>query len=178
MWIVWSVLVLVGAGLVIAQGRLLVREGVSGIAAPDGKWSADQISLLKVLRIAGCVGLVILWGALVYVLIDTGGAHVTQPWQSRTQVWGATWCLFYTSYLLGLLRTPNFGRPDAWRPSYRLAFQAFIIVAMFVTALAAIADSYFPPPAGSRPVVASSAPGLAATEILSNTLIAFRYDEQ
>jgi hypothetical protein len=150
MWVGWLLLVFILISLVIVQAVLLVRD-FSGVTPPPGEWSPEQYRVLKLLRVSGGIGMLIVWSALVYVLIDTGGWHLMQPWRNRTQAWAVVYSLLYTSLFLGLMRTPNWLLAHAsWRPSYRLAFQAFIICVGLVTALASIADLYYPPPMGSR----------------------------
>jgi hypothetical protein len=88
MWIAWLLVVLVSVSLVIVQAVMLARDENRAVTAPPGEWSPGQRRLLKVLRISAAIGLLIVWSALIYVLIDTGGSHLMQPWQNRPQAWG------------------------------------------------------------------------------------------
>jgi hypothetical protein len=154
MWIVWLLVVLVFLILVIVQAVLLARDENRALTAYPREWSPGQRSLLKVLRVSGAIGLLIVWGALVYVLIDTGGLHLMQPWQNRTQAWGVAYTLMYTTFFLSLMRTWYWPLArTARRPSYLLALQTFVISASLIAALASLADLYYPPPMGSRVVV-------------------------
>ena len=151
MWITWLLLVALSIGLVISQLVSLLRSKPSGTASHAEAWSPGQNRLLKVLQLSGAIGAVIIWMALVYVVIDSGGQHLMQPWRNKTQLWAVPYALLYTSFFLGLMRNSNFLPVHVfWRPSRRLWFWAFIIVAFFFATMASIADLFFPPPAGSR----------------------------
>jgi hypothetical protein len=153
MWIVWLLLVSVSLILVVVQAVLLARDGNRAVAAPPAEWSPGQRRLLKVLRVSGAIGLLIVWSALVYVLIDTGGSHLMQPWQNRPQAWGVVYSLMYTALFLNLMRTWHSPiARSARRPSYVLALQAFVISVGLIATLATLADLYYPPPMGSRVV--------------------------
>ena len=160
MWITWLLLVVLSIGLVIFQMFSLMRIKPSGTAMSRAEaWSPGQNRLMTVLQLSGAIGVVIIWIALVYVLIDTGGKHLMQPWRNKTQLWAVPYALLYTSFFLGLMRNSNFmPTPAFWRPSRRLWFWSFIIVVFFIATMASIADLYFPPPAGSRQVSAAPLP--------------------
>jgi hypothetical protein len=153
MWIAWLLVVLVSVSLVIVQAFMLARDENRAVTAPPGKWSPGQRRLLKVLRISAAIGLLIVWSALIYVLIDTGGSHLMQPWQNRPQAWGVAYSLMYTAFFLNLMRTWHSPiARSARRPSYVLALQAFVISVGLIATLATLADLYYPPPMGSRVV--------------------------
>ena len=128
MWIAWLLVVLVSVSLVIVQAVMLARDENRAVTAPPGEWSPAQRRLLKVIRVSGAIGLLIVWSALVYVLIDTGGSHLMQPWLNRPQAWGVAYSLMYTAFFLNLMRTWHSPiARSARRPSYVLALQAFVI---------------------------------------------------
>jgi hypothetical protein len=137
MWIFWSLVALVSMGLIIWHVGSLVRDKISGVAAHGGEGAAGQSWLLKAGLVASCIGLVIIWGTLVYALIDNGGLYLMQPWQHLRVV---AWSLFCTALVL---RTRNSVPAFAsWRPSYRLAYEAFYMILFFGLAFAYIADLY------------------------------------
>lgn len=153
MWIIWVVLALVAAGLLINQLAAALRERRDRVAADAEEWSPEQRRLLTVFQVGGAVGVAIGWSALVYVLIDTGGWHLLQPWQNKVQAWAFPYLLFYTSIFLGQIRKPTRLVANApWRPSLRLGVQAIILIAFLFAVLASVADMYFLPPSGSRPM--------------------------
>jgi hypothetical protein len=106
MWIIWVVLVLVSAGLLMHQLASAMRERRNPVAADAEEWSPEQRRLLTVFRVGGAAGVAIGWSALAYVLIDTGGWHLLQPWQNRVQAWALAYLLMYTSIFFGQLRKP------------------------------------------------------------------------
>jgi hypothetical protein len=153
MWIILAVLVLVSAGLLIYQLAAALRERRDRVAAEAEGWSPEQRRVLTVIRVGGAIGVATGWGALVYVLIDTGGWHLLQPWQNRVQAWVLVYLLYYTSVFVGQARKPARLVANApWRPSLRLGVQALVLVVMLFAILAGIADMYLPPPSGSRPM--------------------------
>ena len=105
MWIAWLLMMLASLSLVIVQAVLLARDENRAITAYPLEWSPGQRRLLKVLRVSAAIGLLIVWSTLVYVLIDTGGLHLTQPWLNRPQAWGVMYSLLYTALFLSLMRT-------------------------------------------------------------------------
>jgi hypothetical protein len=141
-------------GLVIVQAGLLVLDKLHGAAAHSGrglgKWlerlepapivelSAGQASFLNALRVASCIGLVIIWGALIYLLIHLGASFLTQPWQNDLQERAALWSLIYTLLVLSLMRRNSTFLPG--RVSWRLlAFHAFYMLLIFGNACLGIA---------------------------------------
>ena len=153
MWIAWLVVVLVFLILVIVQLVLLARDESRAVAAPPGDWSPGQCRFLKALRVSGAIGVLIVWSALVYVLMDTRW-HLMDPWQNRTQAWALAYSLMYTAFVLGLMRTWHWPLArTARRPSYVLTLQTLVVSASLIAALASVADLYYPPPMGSRVVV-------------------------
>jgi hypothetical protein len=151
MWIVWLMLVSLSLILVIGQAVLLARDENRAVTAHPGEWSPGHRRLLKIIRVSGAIGLLIVWSALVYVLIDTGGLNLMQPWQNRPQAWGVAYSLMYTTFFLSLMRTWHWPLArTVRRPSYLLAVQTFVISASLIATLASLADLYYPPPMGSR----------------------------
>jgi hypothetical protein len=151
MWTVRLLLVFVSMALVIVQAVLLVRDRRPASMTHLRDRSSGLSGLLKALRLYAGVGAVMVWSALIYVLIDTGGWDTLQSWQAKPQGWAIVYPFLYTAFCLDLMRTSNWvAGPSAWRPSYRLGLQAFIISASLLAALASIADLYYPPPWGSR----------------------------
>jgi hypothetical protein len=152
MWITWVLLVALSVGLIIFNIISLLRIKASRIAGPEVEvWSPEQKRIMTFLNLLGAIGVIIIWFALVYVLIDTGGQHLIQPWRNKIQLWAVPYALLYTSFFLGFTRR-GFLALRNWRPSSRLWFRLFIIAAFFVACLASILDLYLPPPAGSRQV--------------------------
>jgi hypothetical protein len=142
-----------GFGVRESGNRPSLHDENRAVTAPPGEWSPGQRRLLKVLRISAAIGLLIVWSALIYVLIDTGGSHLMQPWQNRPQAWGVAYSLMYTAFFLNLMRTWHSPiARSARRPSYVLALQAFVISVGLIATLATLADLYYPPPMGSRVV--------------------------
>jgi hypothetical protein len=155
MWITWLLLVALSVGLVIFNIISLLRIKARRTASPGvEEWSPGQKRLMTFLNLFGAIGVIIIWFALVYVLIYTGGQHLTQPWRNKTQLWAVPYALLYTSLFLGFMRPGFCGPHRFWSPSSRLWFRFFIVAAFFVACLASIIDLYLPPPAGSRQVSA------------------------
>src|SRR5947209_16308916 len=138
MWIAWLVVVLVFLILVIVQLVLLARDESRAVAAPPGEWSPGQCRFLKALRVSGAIGVLIVWSALVYVLMDTRW-HLMDPWQNRTQAWALAYSLMYTAFVLGLMRTWHWPLArTARRPSYVLTLQTLVVSASLIAALASV----------------------------------------
>jgi hypothetical protein len=132
MWIFWSLVALVSMGLIIWHAGSLVHDKITGVAAHGGEGAADQSWLLKAGRVTSCIGLVIIWGTLVYALIDNGGLYLMQQ-----HFRAVAWSLFFTALVMHSVPTPA-----SWRPSYRLAYQAFYMILLFSLAFTYIADLY------------------------------------
>jgi hypothetical protein len=109
---------------------------------------------VTLLNLFGAIGAIIIWLSLVYVLIDTGGQHLMEPWRNKTQLWAVPYALLYTSFFLSFARPGSFAPSRFWSPSRRLWYRFFIIAAFFVACFASILDLYLPPPTGSRQVSA------------------------
>jgi hypothetical protein len=151
----WKFWLLLSIGLVIVEAGLLVRETLHGVGAHGGrglgKWlrggggptltefSSGQARFLAALRVAGCIGLVVIWGALVYVFIHLGGSHLAQLWQDSTAAQALPWSLFYTFLVLVLMRTQNFVGPP-WLRRYGLAIHAFAMFWFFLVAIAVLIE--------------------------------------
>jgi hypothetical protein len=151
MWIFW-VLLCSGLVLVIVEAGSLVRETLHGVGAHGGrelgKWlrggseptptefSSGQARFLAALRVAGCIGLVAIWGALVYVFIHLGGSHLAQLWQDSAAL---PLSLYYTYYALASMRTQNFVRHPWFASVSLLVKHAIAMFFLFLVATVAIA---------------------------------------
>jgi hypothetical protein len=139
--------------LVIVRAVLLARDENRAITAPPGEWSLGQRRLLKVLRVSGVIGALIVWSALVYVLMDTEGSHLMQPRQNRPQAWDVAYSLMYTAFFLSLMRTWHWPLArTAKRLSYLLALQTFVIGTSLIAHSIQSRRPLLPPPMGSRVV--------------------------
>jgi hypothetical protein len=64
----------------VLQAVLAVRDKIAGVASTHhGEWSPGQYRLLKMLRLFGGIGAVIVWSALIYALIDVGVGQWMHP---------------------------------------------------------------------------------------------------
>jgi len=160
MWIYWLALsmvsiglVLVSIGVVMERAGSLARDRLHGVGTDGGrglgKWlrgggeptpmSSGQARFVAALRVAGCIGLVIIWGALVYVFTHPGGSHLAQLWQDSPAAQALLWSLFYTSLVINLMGTQIFVGPSSLR-RYGIACHAFAMFCAFVLAIAALIE--------------------------------------
>src|SRR5262249_22216104 len=122
MWIVWLLLVLVTASLLVHQSVLVLRDGPTRISE---ELSIGQRRFVEGLRLLGAIGAAIVWGALIYVLIDVDVWYWIQPAHKGPQLWALAYSLIYTSFVLNSMQITNWKGPyQYWRPSSQLWMQA------------------------------------------------------
>jgi hypothetical protein len=155
MSIFWWLLSLVFIVLLIGQAGSLARDRRYGVGADDDRglgksltaggepmpMSSGQARCVAALRVAGCIGLVIIWTALVSVFIHLGGSHLAQLWRDSLAAQALALSLLYTSLVLVLMRTQIVVGPYPSRlRRYGLALHAFMMFLFFVAAIDALIE--------------------------------------
>lgn len=107
---------------------------------PIGELSAGQTRVVSALRVAGGIGLVIIWSALLTMLIHLDGLHLAQLWQNDHQARAMIYAPLYTGFVLPLMRSrASIWGPASWNQGARIAWHAFIMLVFFANAVLAIA---------------------------------------
>jgi hypothetical protein len=101
--------------------------------------SPGQAHFVAALRVAGCIGLVIIWGALVYVFIHRSGLNSAQLGLDSPAAQALLWSLFYTSLVINLMGTQIFVGSSSLR-RFGIACHALAMFCAFALAIAALIE--------------------------------------